>query len=134
MRVRNVRIAKSPLIRAIGTDPAVIDYMWGLAVIVQQSMERGNKTSSRVRNETYGRVYQVGNELRPVAVIQAGFDTGKDRARAGFFSVFLELGTRKMQRKTRMREYASHVMRAEGLEVFKYKQYPKREGSIQWRK
>lgn len=134
MRVRNVRIAKSPLIRAISTDPAVLDYMQYLALHIQRGMELGNKVSDRVRDETYGQVYQVGKELRPVVVVRAGFDTGKGRSRAGFFSVFLELGTRYMRRKTYMRTYARAAMKAEGLQVFKYKAYPKREGSVEWRK
>lgn len=130
MRHPKVTIAKSPLITAIGTDPEVVEYISDLAMMVQLAMERGNPVSARVRAETKNEVYQVGKERRPVAVIWAGEDT----RHPGFFSVFLELGTRKMTRKTRMREYARAVMRNEGLEVFRYKSYPKREGSLNWQK
>lgn len=134
-RSRGVDIFKSDLIRAIGTHPNVVGYMDRLGVMVAYAMERGQRgRSNRVRRETTHMVVHVGSELRPVLVVKAGLDTGEGRSRPGFFSVFLELGTKNMKRKTFMRGAAKAAMKAEGLQVFKYKAYPKREGSVEWRK
>lgn len=134
-RKPRVRIEETPLIRAIGTHYRVLGYMDQLGVGLAYAMERGQRNvSKRVRNETNHEIVHVGKQLRPVVIAKAGFDTGEGRERPGFFSVFLELGTKYMPRKMYMRQAARAFMKSQGLRVYRYKSYPKVKGAVEWRR